>query len=156
MKGIPPMKVRLFGLASLCFSIALLVSLISPKTQSQGKKSAGEDGLSQAEQDLLDEINQARSHPDVYAKYLQSLKPFCKREDYQPNGQPALTTQEGWNAVQYAINFLIRAKPQGLQRSAPAHPPTRQTITRPANQTNLRLLKSSREDRISNVICEAP
>ena len=149
------MKVRLFGLASLCFSVVLMVSFISSKTQSQGK-SAGEDGLSQAEQDLLDEINQARAHPDVYAKYLQSLKPFFKGKDYQPNGQPALTTQEGWNAVQDGINFLSRAKPQGLQRSAPAHPPTRQTITRPANQTNLRLLKSSREDRISNAICEAP
>src|SRR2546421_5963797 len=144
MKGIPPMKVRLLGLASLCFSIALLVLFISSKTQSQGDKSGGEDGLSQAEQDLLNEINQARAHPDVYAKYLQSLKPFFKGKDYQPNGQPALTTQEGWNAVQDGINFLSRAKPQGLQRSAPAHPPTRQTITRPANQTKLRLLQSSR------------
>ena len=108
------MKVRLFGLASLCFSIALLVSLISPKTQSQGKKSAGEDGLSQAEQDLLNEINQARAHPDVYAKYLQSLKPFFKGKDYQPNEQPALTTEEGWDAVQDAISFLSTAKPQGL------------------------------------------
>ena len=113
------MKVRLCGLASLCFSVVLMVSFISSKTQSQGK-SAGEDGLSQAEQDLLDEINQARAHPDVYAKYLQSLKPFFKGKDYQPNGQPALTTQEGWNAVQDGINFLSRAKRQGLQRSAPS------------------------------------
>ena len=108
------MKAGLFGLASLCFSIVLLVSLMAPKTQSQGSKSAGEDGLSQAEQDLLNEINQARAHPDVYAKYLQSLKPFFKGKNYQPTGQPALTTNEGWDAVQDAINFLSAAKPQGL------------------------------------------
>src|SRR2546430_12327792 len=107
------MKVRLLGLASLCFSIALLVLLISLKTQSQGK-SGGEDGVSRAEQDLLNEINQARAHPDVYAKYLQSLKPFFKDKNYQPNGQPALTTNEGWDAVQDAINFLSTAKPEGL------------------------------------------
>src|SRR2546427_8972291 len=108
------MKARLFGLVSLCFLVALLVSFISPRTQSQGNKSAGEDRLSQAEQDLLSEINQARTHPDVYARYLQSLKPFFKGKNYQPNGQPALTTNEGWDAVQDAINFLSTAKPQGL------------------------------------------
>ena len=70
------MKARLFGLASLCVSAALLVSFVSSKTQSQGSKSTGEDGLSQSEQDLLNEINQARVHPDVYAKYLSSLRPL--------------------------------------------------------------------------------
>ena len=107
------MKTRLFGLASLCFSAALLVSFVSSKTQSQGSKSTGEDGLSGSEQDLLNEINQARAHPDVYARYLSSLKPFFKGKNYQPNGQPALTTEEGWDAVRDAINFLSTAKPQG-------------------------------------------
>src|SRR5438552_18475804 len=121
------MKVRLFGLASLCFSVVLLVSFISSKTQSQGK-SAGEDGLSQAEQDLLNEINQARAHPDVYAKYLSSLKPFFEGKNYQPIGQPALRTEEGWDAVRDAINFLSAVKPQaplntsrGLRLAAVTH-----------------------------------
>jgi len=113
MKGIPPMKVRLFGLVSTCFLVALLVLFISSQTQSQGNTSAGADGLSQAEQDLLNEINQVRAHPDVYSKYLQSLKPFFKGKDYQPNGQPSLKTNEGWDAVQDAIIFLSAAKPQG-------------------------------------------
>ncbi len=106
------MKPRLFGLASLCVSAALLVSFVSSKTQSQGSKSTGEDGLSQSEQDLLNEINQARVHPDVYAKYLSSLRPLFNGKNYQPNGQPALTTEEGWDAVRDAINFLSAAKPQ--------------------------------------------
>ena len=72
------MKARLFGLASLCFSAVLLFSFVSSKTQSQGSKSTGEDGLSGSEQDLLNEINQARAHPDVYARYLSSLKPFLR------------------------------------------------------------------------------
>jgi len=122
------MKARLFGFASLCFSAALLVSFVSSNAQSQGNKSSGEDGLSRSEQDLLNEINQARAHPDVYAKYLSSLKPFFDGKNYQPNGQPALTTEEGWDAVRDAINFLITAKPQrplntsrGLRLAAVTH-----------------------------------
>src|SRR5437588_13044803 len=106
------MKPRLFGLASLCVSAALLVSFVSSKTQSQGSKSAGEDGLSQSEQDLLNEINEARAHPDVYARYLSSLRPLFNGKNYQPNAQPALTTEEGWDAVRDAITFLSAAKPQ--------------------------------------------
>ncbi len=101
-------------LTALCFSIVLLVSFMARTAQSQGSKSLSQDELTPAEQDLLNEINQARAHPDVYYKYLQSLKPFFKGNNYQPGGQPALTTEEGWDAVQDAIRFLRAAKPQGL------------------------------------------
>src|SRR6267143_6227519 len=82
MKGIPPMKVRLFGLVSTCFLVALLVLFISSQTQSQGNTSAGADGLSQAEQDLLNEINQARAHQDAYSKTLTPSLHFSHRNDY--------------------------------------------------------------------------
>src|SRR3979409_2636581 len=67
----PPMKVRMIGLAALCCAFTLIVSFSnSPKSRSQTSKAAPGNGVSQAEQDLLTEINQARANPGVYASYL--------------------------------------------------------------------------------------
>jgi len=80
-------------------------------THSQTKQAAS--GLSQAESDLLSEINQARAHPGVYASYLERLKPLFIGKVYSPSGQEAYTTQEGWSAVEEAMKFLRAAKLQG-------------------------------------------
>ncbi len=109
------MKVRLAGLGTLCCAIVLIVSFSgSPRSQAQTTKASSSSGLSQTEQDLLNEINQARSHPQVYAAYLEKLKPLFNGKNYQPAGQAAaITTEEGWSAVEEAIKFLRSAKPQG-------------------------------------------
>ncbi len=68
------MKVRLGGLLALCFAFALIASFkVSRNTYSQAKKTSSLNALSQAEQDLLNEINQARAHPQTYATYLEKL-----------------------------------------------------------------------------------
>ena len=69
--------------------------------------------LSMAEQDLLNEINQARAHPQTYASYLEKLKPMFKDKMYIPSGGSGFETQEGWTAVDDAIKFLRLAKPLG-------------------------------------------
>lgn len=123
------MKVRLVGLVALCCALGLLVSFSgSDKGQSQTTKSSANDGLSQAERDLLNEINQARAHPQVYAAYLESLKPLFNGKEYKPAGQEGLKTEEGWSAVEDAIKFLRAAKPlgplsvsHGLCQAAMAH-----------------------------------
>jgi|GEM_PF-290042 len=108
------MKVRLAGLATLCCAIVLTVFVASsPRGQSQNKNAPSNNNLSQAEQDLLDEINQARAHPAVYASYLEALKPMFNSKTYTRPGHGALTTEEGWTAVAEAISFLRDAKPQG-------------------------------------------
>ncbi len=107
------MKVRLFGLLALSCVIAIATCLTNQqRTYSQTKKAAS-PSLSQAEQDLLNEINQARANPQIYAAYLEKLKPFFKGKQYDPNGQGALETQEGWSAVDDAIKFMRAAKPLG-------------------------------------------
>lgn len=125
------MKVRLVGLSALCCALALIVFFPgSNSSRSQtNKASTGSGGLSQAEQDLLTEINQVRAHPQAYVSYLENLKPLFSGKEYKPAGhQAALTTQEGWAAVEDAIKFLRATKPvapltasAGLSLAAVAH-----------------------------------
>jgi uncharacterized protein YkwD len=106
--------IRIAGLAALCCSLFLFVSFSAARlSQSQTTKGSSEDTLSSAEQDLLNEINQARAHPDVYASYLEKLKPLFHEKEYAPSGQEGFKTEEGWSAVEDAISFLRAAKPQG-------------------------------------------
>lgn len=107
------MKIRLVGIAALCCAAALIISFPgSHRGQSQTTKTSSANGLSPDEQALLTEINQARAHPQVYASYLAKLKPFFNGREYK-NGELAVTTEEGWSAVEDAIKFLNAAKPLG-------------------------------------------
>jgi uncharacterized protein YkwD len=123
------MKGRLVGLAALCGTLALIASFSGTNSgRPQTTRTSTATGLSQAEQDLLTEINLARANPGTYASYLGNLKPFFKGKEYQPTGRPALTTQEGWVAVEDAIKFLRATKPlapltasNGLSLSAQSH-----------------------------------
>ena len=108
------MKVRLVGLVALCCALALIASFaVSNSGRSQTQKASTGTSLSQAEQDLLTEINSARANPGQYATYLENLKPLFKGKEYARPGQPALLTEEGWTAVQEAIGFMRAAKPLG-------------------------------------------
>ena len=81
------MKVRLVGLMVVCCALALTVALSSsnPSYSQTAKVSTG-TVLSQAEQDLLTEINQARANPSAYASYLEKLKPFFNGKEFKPTG----------------------------------------------------------------------
>jgi uncharacterized protein YkwD len=106
--------IRIAGLAALCCTLFLFVSLSGARiSQSQTTRGLPDNALSSAEQDLLNEINQARAHPDVYASYLEKLKPLFHDKEYVPSGQDGFKTEEGWSAVEDAISFLRAAKPQG-------------------------------------------
>jgi uncharacterized protein YkwD len=108
------MKVRFVGLVALCCAFGIIVSFSrSDRGQTQTVKDAVNDGLSQDERELLNEINQARAHPQQYASYLEGLKPLFHGKQYQPSNQDSFTTQEGWSAVEDAIKFLRAAKPLG-------------------------------------------
>jgi len=103
------MKVRIVGFFALCCLLAAIVCLNSPhRVLSQTSKAS----LSPTEQEVLNEINQARAHPEVYAKYLEALKPLFKEKEYRPAGRQAIVTAEGWAAVEDAIKYLRAAKPQ--------------------------------------------
>ena len=81
-------------------------------THSQTNKSSGSGtALTDSERDLLNEINQARANPQLYATFLEELKPQFSGKQYTPAGKDPLTTEEGWNAVDEAIRFLKALKP---------------------------------------------
>jgi uncharacterized protein YkwD len=84
--------------------------------------------LSEAERDLLTEINLVRANPQVYASYLEKMKPLFQGKQYTAVGRVPLMTEEGWTAVDEAIRFLRAAKPcgplnpsRGLSLAAFAH-----------------------------------
>lgn len=123
------MKVRLVGLLGLsCVLTATILISGSTTTRSQTNAVAKSGGLSQSENDLLNEINQARANPNMYATYLENLKPLFSGKQYRTSGGPSLMTEEGWSAVEDAIRFLRATKPlppltesSGLQLAAMAH-----------------------------------
>jgi uncharacterized protein YkwD len=112
------MKVRLFLLALCTLSMVVLFA-VSDRTRSQTNQLAAAGGPSAAEGDLLTEINSARAQPQIYASYLEKLKPLFKGKVYAPSGQEAYATQEGWGAVEEAMKFLHAAKPQGPLNMSP-------------------------------------
>lgn len=74
----------------------------------------GMHSCSAIEQELLREINFARTRPSEYAAHLESLKPLYSGNQFkQPNGRPAINTVEGWRAVEEAISAMRAAKPVG-------------------------------------------
>jgi uncharacterized protein YkwD len=114
---------------SVCLLISVaVIELTLTRTQAQSDKLSTGVTLSPTEEELFAEINQARAHPDVYAKYLAGLKPFFNNREYKPQGRSAVLTNEGWVAVEEAISFLSAAKPQrpfslsrGLSSAAALH-----------------------------------
>jgi uncharacterized protein YkwD len=119
------MKVRL---AFIALVASLAVCTAFQTTHSQTNKSSGSSALTDSEQELLNEINQARANPHLYATYLEKLKPQFSGKQYTPAGKDPLTTEEGWNAVDEAIRFLKALKPlppliasNGLSLAAMTH-----------------------------------
>ncbi len=113
--------------------LLLLIALVlgnsrSANAQTKSSAATGTNPLSAPERDLLGEINDARAHPQIYASYLEKLKPMFSGKEYRRTGQPALVTEEGWSAVEDAIKFLQTVKPlpplhfsQGLYLAAQSH-----------------------------------
>jgi uncharacterized protein YkwD len=72
----------------------------------------GMHSCSAIEQELLQEINLARTNPSAYAAHLESLKPLYNGNQFkQSNGKPPVITVEGWRAVEEAISAMRSARP---------------------------------------------
>ena len=121
------MKSQLVALLLLLVVLGFVSSRLT-NAQTKSNAAGAANPLSDPERDLLNEINDARARPQVYASYLEKLKPLFSGKQYRRTGQPALTTEEGWSAVEDAIHFLQAAKPmpplrlsQGLYLAAQSH-----------------------------------
>lgn len=122
------MKVRSVGLLTLSCAIGLFATLSPSFTgHTQTNKTPASDGMSHDERELLNEINQVRAHPQQYIAYLERLKPFFNGKQYK-TAIITVMTDEGWSAVEEAIEFLRSAKPvppltgsSGLRQAALSH-----------------------------------
>ncbi|CAG9313749.1 unnamed protein product [Blepharisma stoltei] len=79
-------------------------------------------------QEVLTELNIARTRPHAYADKISSLLPRFRGKELHMPGQPVLLTKEGPSAVQECINALRSAEPlemltwsNGLARAAQDH-----------------------------------
>jgi uncharacterized protein YkwD len=105
------MKVRSIGLLALSCALGLFATLSPSLTgHTQTSKALAGDGMSQDERELLSEINEVRAHPQEYIAYLQRLKPLFNGKQYK-TATMTVTTEEGWSAVEDAIEFLRATKP---------------------------------------------
>lgn len=108
----------------LCVAMLLLLVFVLPLSQvrSQNKQrqsaalasstsSAASPSLSPLENEILQEINLARTRPADYAAYLEQWRPFFKGKTFQPPGKPAITTEEGVGALDEAIRVLRATRP---------------------------------------------
>lgn len=77
---------------------------------------------------VVREMNLARQHPEIYARFLEAWRPKFHRKIRRLSDRAILRTREGVGAVNEAIRFLRRARPlaplaisRGLTLAAAEH-----------------------------------
>ncbi|MBV9926398.1 MAG: CAP domain-containing protein [Acidobacteria bacterium] len=96
------------SLSLLCLLLSLTFNPSRSSAQLASPKGAATAAL---EQDVLKEINLARTQPAEYAAYLEGLRPYFKGKEYRHPGAPAILTQEGAPALEEAIAALRAVRP---------------------------------------------
>jgi uncharacterized protein YkwD len=98
-----------FPLALFC----LLPSVTFTPSRSSARQLTSAKGAAAAtlEQEVLKEINLARTRPAEYAAYLEQLRPYFNGREYRRPGMPGIVTQEGTQALDEAIAALRAARP---------------------------------------------
>ena len=101
--------ILLFVLALCC----LLLSLTFTPSRSSARQLSSTKSAAAAalEQEVLKEVNLARTRPAEYAAYLEQLRPYFNGKEYRRPGGTPLMTQEGTQALDEAISFLRTARP---------------------------------------------
>ncbi len=84
--------------------------------------------LSPTEDEILREVNLARTRPQQYAAYLEARRAYYSGKNFQPPGRRVEVTSEGASALDEAIRFLRAAAPlpalaseEGMCRGAKDH-----------------------------------
>jgi uncharacterized protein YkwD len=95
----------------ILFCALLSVAALTPPSSARQSPSAKGAAAAALEQEVLKEINLARTRPAEYAAYLKELRPYFNGKEYRRPGMPGLMTQEGTRALDEAISFLRAARP---------------------------------------------
>ena len=103
---------RPYPFIPLALFCLLLSSTFTPPRSSAWQVTSTKGAAAAAlEQEVLKEINLARTRPAEYAAYLEQLRPHFNGKEYRRPGMPGLMTQEGVQALDEAIRFLRAARP---------------------------------------------
>jgi uncharacterized protein YkwD len=102
---------RPFTLAPLALCLLLSLTFSTPRSSARQISSTKGAAAAALEQDVLKEINLARTRPAEYAAYLEQLRPYFNGKEYRRPGMPGLLTQEGTQALDEAIGALRAAQP---------------------------------------------
>lgn len=92
----------------LCVCALLLFAAPAAWAQKPPAEASPQTAL---EQEVINEINLARTRPAEYAAYLEALRPYFKGREYRQPGRAALLTEEGTAPLEEAISFLRASKP---------------------------------------------
>jgi uncharacterized protein YkwD len=106
------------SLISPLVAFVCLLSLLSPVARSSDQPSNPASFLSTAENDLLAEINLARTQPQAYAAYLVEFKKYYQGQRLVLPGKRPIVTFDGERAVDEAIEFLRAARPAPAMEAA--------------------------------------
>ena len=90
-----------------CLLLAFLTALSHPPTTHSETNKATRPSASVA---VIREMNLARQHPHLYARYLEELRGYFHGKTLVLPGRTKLRTHEGIGAVDEAIRFLRRAR----------------------------------------------
>lgn len=93
-----------------CLSLVFLSNHSRAARASNGSANSAASYAS-LEQDLIAEINLARTRPTEYAAYLESLRPMFAGREYRRPDRPALMTEEGAAPLEEAIKFMRATRP---------------------------------------------
>lgn len=84
------------------------------------RRAKPDDGLTDMERGLIEELNALRTDPAGYAKHLRTYRGYFQGNVvWLPGAEAGLRTQEGVPAVDEAIRVLERTKPMGALTHAP-------------------------------------
>ena len=105
------MKQRPHAPAHISVFVLLILCALSPARAQQLAAAADASNLDSLAQEVISEINLARTRPAEYAASLDQLRPHFKGKEYRHPGRPALLTEEGPAALEEALKFLRASKP---------------------------------------------
>lgn len=93
---------------------AMALLLLLPATRQHAQKAMlnkTPSSIVALEQDMIRELNLARTRPTEYASFLEQWRPLYTGKEFRQTDRPALTTVEGVGALDEAVRFLRAAKP---------------------------------------------
>lgn len=113
--------------AQVGFILVLIAILFQSCARSSIGSARGET-ITATEREIIEELNLARTNPQMYARLLENTRQYFEGKRYREPGQNTFRTQEGVAAVDEAIRFLRSVPPakplaasSGLAKAALDH-----------------------------------